>query len=85
MNNDQLEKGNKITEVIQSLKVQLFVWTNARSVENILVCSKHPERVDSYYNYNVNAGHIDFEILKTLTTNAIQKKLDEAEKEFASI
>jgi len=85
MDSDQLKKGNNLSELISTLKVQLFIWANAKRIDNIMICSKHPERVESYCSCNANADHIDFEVLKTLTISTIQKKLAEAEKEFASI
>jgi len=88
MNSDQLKKGNALIEKIQFLEAQLFIWENATQVERVGLMSKRLPTSNGplgLCDYNVNQKFVDFEVLKTLTTNNISKKLEEARNEFASI
>lgn len=80
MNTDQLNVGKELHEKIESCKSQLSRWRNAVSLTSTVEL-KCVVNGDSRTNYAASK-YINFDVLKTLTIDAIQKELNRLEDEF---
>ena len=78
MNQDQLKRGNEITQRIKHLKEQKAKFENARAISGNACISK---QTNAEY-YGVDFSLVDIEILKTLTIKRISDEISELENEF---
>lgn len=80
MNTDQLNVGKELHEKIESCKSQLSRWRNAVSLTSTVEL-KTVLNGNSRTDY-ATSKYINFDVLKTLTIDAIQKELNKLEDEF---
>ena len=77
MNNEQLTAGNDLSQKIAKLKSELNLWERSRKLNKIM------SDVEGYNTYmEIDVSRINFEVLKTLTIDAIKKDLDLLEQQF---
>lgn len=83
MTNEKLEKAIQLKEKIARLEHRLKIWSKSEKVKSINL-----EYLNDNYTMsseNVDENFIDFQVLKTLTVNAITKHLDEVKKEYQNL
>lgn len=80
MNTDQLNVGKELHEKIESCKSQLSRWRNAVSLTSTVEL-KTVLNGNNRTDY-ATSKYINFDVLKTLTIDAIKKELNKLEDEF---
>lgn len=78
MNSNQLEIGKQLTAALEKLRTQKGVWEKSSSICELQIRSDN----DRYY---ATSEHVNFDVLKTLTLDTINKKISELQKEFDSL
>lgn len=79
MDNEQLENGKKLSAALERLNAQKSAWENCDKVFDLTI--KSPKNTE----YRVNIDHVNFDLLKTLTLDTINKKIAECQKEFDNL
>lgn len=80
MTEERLKKANELLERIKEYQKEIDSW-------KMSVCFRNKEvslRSDDM-SYLVNAGFIDFEVVKTLTFARLKKDLESLETEFKNL
>lgn len=83
MTNEKLEKAIQLKEKIARLEYRLDIWSKSEKVKSINI-----EYLTENYHQkteNLDEAFIDFQVLKTLTVNAITKHLDEVKTEYNNL
>lgn len=84
MTDEQLERGKKLKTQIDKLKSKIGYWEKATCITEIHVqypCT-YPAENRTFID---NGSYVNFEVLKTLTLQAMNKKLEELEKEYREL
>lgn len=77
MNKDQLTQGKALNEKIESIKTQIGYWEKTSRISSISLY------VDGYNTaQNPNLDYVNFEVLRTLTIDALKKDLALLEEQF---
>lgn len=80
MTEERLKKANELLERIKEYQKEIDYW-------KMSVCFRHKDvslKSDNM-SYLVNAGFIDFEVVKTLTLARLKKDLESLETEFKNL
>ena len=84
MNNEQLEKGKKLSEWITELEQEEKLWENSQSLRYMaLNTKKHSE--GSISDYQIKVHFVNFEVIKTLALSEVRKKLKVVREEYAQL
>ena len=77
MNKDQLTQGKALNEKIESIKTQIGYWEKTSRIISISLY------VDGYNTaHNPTLDYVNFEVLRTLTIDALKKDLALLEEQF---
>lgn len=80
MTEERLKKANELSENIKMYQKEIASWKMAVCFRNKDVSLKSDDM-----SYLVNAGFIDFEVVKTLTLARLKKDLESLETEFKNL
>lgn len=80
MTEERLKKANELLERIKEYQKEIDYWKMSVCFRNKDVSLKSDDM-----SYLVNAGFIDFEVVKTLTLARLKKGLESLETEFKNL
>ena len=83
MNNDQLRTGKNLSESIERLETHKKAWENSTGKINDL--NIQVSNNSSTSGFSVNTDYVNFDVLKALTLDTINKKIADLQKEFAAL
>ena len=84
MTDEQLKRGRELKSKIDRLKGKIGYWEKATCITEIYIqypCTYPAEN----RTFTDNGSYVNFEILKTLTLQAMNKELEELEKEYREL
>lgn len=80
MTEERLKKANELLERIKEYQKEIDYWKMSVCFRNKDVSLKSNDM-----SYLVNAGFIDFEVVKTLTLARLKKELEVLKEEFKNL
>ena len=84
MTNEQLTRGKILSYEIKELKDRIYKWKKADRVQSLTI--HYPTDYPAGGNdYTDRGEYVNWEVLKTLTLQSMNNRLQELEKEFAEL
>ena len=84
MTDEQLTRGKVLSDEIKELKNRIYKWKNADSVQSLTIHypTDYPAGGN---NYTDRGEYVNWEVLRTLTLQSMNNRLQELEKEYAEL
>lgn len=83
MDFEKLQKANDLGKELDRLEKKLQIWKKAERLDSIDI--SHLNFHGGRNQESVSNEFVDFEVLKTLTISAIEKRLQEVKNEFEQL
>ena len=84
MTDEQLKQGQKLSEKIGGLKNRISKWERADKVQSLTI--HYPTDYPAGGNDYIDSGfYVNFDVLKTLTLQAMRTELEKLEKEYGEL
>lgn len=84
MTDEQLKRGQMLSEKIGELKERIYRWERANKVQSLTIHypTDYPAGGE---DYTESGFYVNFGVLKTLTLQAMRTELEKLEKEYAEL
>lgn len=82
MDNDKLQRATQLKESIESVEKQKKFWDSATEIRSVGVLWDYG---NGFTMDNVQTKYINFDVLKALTLDTINKKLSELKNQYAEL
>ena len=84
MTDEQLTRGKALKEKIDELRKRISKWERANRIHSVTI--HYPTDYPAGGNDYIDSGlYVNFDVLKTLTLQAMRTKLEELEKEYREL
>ena len=84
MTDEQLTRGKILSDEIKELKNRIYKWKKADRVQSLTI--HYPTDYPAGGNDYTDGGeYVNWEVLKTLTLQAMETELEQLEKEYAEL
>lgn len=84
MTDEQLKQGQKLSETIDGLRRRISKWEKADKVQSLTI--HYPTDYPTGGNDYTDSGfYVNFDVLKTLTLQAMRTELEKLEKEYEEL
>lgn len=84
MTDEQLTRGQILSDEIKELKTRIYKWERADRVQSLTI--HYPTDYPAGGNDYTDRGEfVNWEVLKTLTLQAMKTELEKLEKEYAEL
>lgn len=84
MTDEQLTRGKVLSDEIKELKCRIDKWKRANRVQSLTIHYPTDYPVGGN-DYTERGEYVNWEVLRTLTLQSMNNKLQELEKEYAEL